>query len=392
VTTTPADVPARTQVAVLGAGPAGLVLAALLAADGVDCVVLESRSRAYVESRVRAGALEPGTVALLRALGAGERLDRSAMVSHQFELRIDGERHVLPVTELSGQPMYVYGQQEVVKDLIALRLSTGGPLLFGAEALAVDGIDGPTPTVRYRHEGVEHTLTADVVVGADGFHGVGRRSVPDARTTTREYPIAWLGLLVDAPPSGHDVVYAFSRAGLGMHSMRSPTLTRLYLQVPATDTLDDWPDDRIWAQLHSRLAADGWSLTEGPVRERAIAPLRAYVSDTMRAGRLFLAGDAAHIVPPTGAKGLNLAVRDVKVLAPALVALLRGDPSLADAYTATCLDHVWWAMSFSCGMARLLHASGDPFEDSLRAAELRGLATREPGRRMLAEDYCGVRV
>ncbi|MBY3555353.1 4-hydroxybenzoate 3-monooxygenase [Modestobacter lapidis] len=383
--------PARTQVAVLGAGPAGLVLAALLAREGVDCVVLELRSRSHVESRVRAGALEPGTVALLRELGVGERLDATAMVSHQFELRIDGERHVLPVTELSGQPMYVYGQQEVVADLVAHRLAAGHPLLFEAEALAVEGIAGAAPTVRYRYEGVERTLTADVVVGADGFHGVGRRTVAAARVFTRDYPIAWLGLLVDAPPSGRDVVYAFSRSGLGMHSMRSPTLTRLYLQVPATDTFADWPEDRIWAQLHTRLSAEGWSLTEGPVLERAIAPLRAYVSDTMRAGRLFLAGDAAHIVPPTGAKGLNLAVRDVRVLAPALVALLRGDPALADAYTATCLQHVWWAMSFSCGMARLLHASGDPFEDSLRAAELRGLATREPGRRMLAEDYCGVR-
>ena len=384
-------VPVRTQVAILGAGPAGLVLSHLLRREGVDSVVLEARSRQHVESRVRAGALEPGTVALLRELGAADRLDRHAMVSHEFELRIAGERHVMPVTELSGQPMYVWGQQELVTDLIGLRLAAGDPLLFEAEALAVEGIDGPRPTVRYRHAGVERELVADVVVGADGFHGVGRRSVPGAHAMTRDFPIGWLGLLVDAPPSGENVVYAFSRDGLGMHSMRSPSLTRLYLQVPADDRLDAWPDDRIWQQLHSRLATDGWDLTEGPILERAIAPIRAYATDTMRAGRLFLAGDAAHIVPPTGAKGLNLAVRDVRVLAPALVALLRGDASLADAYTRTCLDHVWWAMSFSCSMARLLHASGDPFEDALRAAELRGLATREPGRRMLAEDYCGIR-
>jgi p-hydroxybenzoate 3-monooxygenase len=384
-------VPVRTQVAILGAGPAGLVLAALLHREGVDCVVLEAQSRSYVEARVRAGALEPGTVDVLRQLGAAGRLDRHAMVSDQFELRIDGERHVMPVTELTGVPMFVWGQQEVVKDLIALRLSAGLPMLFESEAVTVEDAAGPVPTVHYRHGGVERTLQADVVVGADGFHGLGRRSVPGARTSAREFPMAWLGVLVDAPPTGEDVVYAVTRDGLGMHSMRSPSLSRLYLQVPATDHLDAWPDERIWHELHARLDIGGWQLTEGPVLERAIAPIRAYATDTMRYGQVFLAGDAAHIVPPTGAKGLNLAVRDVRVLAPALAALLRGDERLAAAYTRTCLDHVWWAMAFSCSMARLLHISGDPFEDSLRRAELRGMATRDAGRRMLAEDYCGVR-
>jgi p-hydroxybenzoate 3-monooxygenase len=312
------------------------------------------------------------------------------MVSHEFELRIEGERHLIPVTELAGAPMYAWGQQEVVKELVALRLRQGEPLLFDADALAVEGIGDRTPRVRYRHGGVERELVADAVVGADGFHGVGRASVPGGRAHSRDFPVAWLGLLVDVPPSDGNVVYSFSRAGLGMHSMRGPTLTRLYLQVDPADSLDAWPDERIWSQLHARLATPGWQLAEGPILERTIAPIRAYATETMRAGRLFLAGDAAHIVPPTGAKGLNLAVRDVAVLAPALVALLRGDDRLADAYTRTCLDHVWRAMSFSCRMARLLHASGEPFEDSLRAAELRGLATRESGRRLLAEDYTGV--
>lgn len=386
--------PTRTQVAIVGAGPAGLTLAQLLDGLGVDAVVLEARSRTYVEARIRAGVLEQGTVDLLRELGAGDRLDREALVHDRFELRLDGERHIVLVTELAGVPMTVYGQQEVVKDLIALRVRQGEPLVFDAEVIEIRDATTDRPTVLFEHGGRSHELVADAVVAADGFHGIGRRTIPAhlLRTYEREYPFAWLGVMVRVAPSSEHVIYANHADGLGMLSMRSAELTRLYLQVEPGADRSDWPDTRIWEHLHRRLATtDGWELEEGPIVEFGVAPIRSFVAEPMRYGRLFLAGDAAHIVPPTGAKGLNLAVRDVRVLAPALAALVgSGDQRLADAYSATCLRHVWWAQYFSNWLTGLVHTPAEPIDREMARAELRTLVSRPSARRLLAENYVGI--
>jgi p-hydroxybenzoate 3-monooxygenase len=384
----------RTQVAIVGAGPAGLLLAQLLHRHGVRSVILEARDRAYVEARIRAGVLEQGTVDLLHQLGAGDRLAREALVHDSFELRVDGQRHIIGVQELAGVPMTVYGQQEVVKDLIALRTEQHEPLLFDARVVRIDDVTTDRPSVVYEHAGRTHTLLADAVVAADGFHGVGRPTIPGSvlRSYQREFPYAWLGVMAQVAPSSDHVIYSRHPEGLGMLSMRSPTLTRLYLQVDPRDTREQWPDDRIWEHLHRRLATDdGWTLNEGPIIEFSVAPIRAFVAEPMRYGRLFLAGDAAHIVPPTGAKGLNLAVRDVQVLAPALAALVNeNDDRLAGEYSEQCLRHVWWAQYFSCWMSGLVHASADPVEQRLALAELRTVIASPSAQALLAENYVGL--
>jgi p-hydroxybenzoate 3-monooxygenase len=383
----------RTQVAIVGAGPAGLTLAHLLRRLGVDAVVFEARSQEYVQARIRAGVLEQGTVDLLHELGAGDRLDREALIHDQFELRLDGEQHIIPVTELAGVPMTVYGQQEIVKDLIGLRIDQGEPLLFDAEIVELRDLTTERPTVVYEHGGARHELVADAVVAADGFHGVGRRSIPAdvLRTYQHDYPFAWLGIMARVPPSSEHVIYARHADGLGMLSMRSPELTRLYLQVDPAARREDWPNDRIWEHLHRRLATtDGFQLAEGEIVDFSVAPIRSFVAEPMRYGRLFLAGDSAHIAPPTGAKGLNLAIRDVKVLAPALAALLGGDPRPADAYSATCLRHVWWAQYFSSWLTGLVHAPADPMHREVAMAELRTVVSRQSARRLLAENYVGL--
>ncbi|MGZ4353262.1 MAG: 4-hydroxybenzoate 3-monooxygenase [Gaiellaceae bacterium] len=381
----------RTQVGIVGAGPAGLVLARLLERAGIESVVLESRSRRYVEQRIRAGVLEQGTVDLLDELEVSERLHREGLVHHGIWLRFEGENHYVPMTELTGRSITVYGQQEVVKDLIAARLESGLPLLFEADAVVLEGLE-ERPLVRFRIDGSIEELECDVVAGCDGFHGVCRPAIPAGVLTeySREYPFGWLGILAQVAPASEELIYAWNDGGFALHSMRSPELSRLYLQCRPDEDLDEWPDERIWSELQARLGLPGF---EGPIVERGVTPMRSYVVEPMQHGRLFLAGDAAHIVPPTGAKGLNLAVRDVAVLADALVRWYAdGDESGLATYSERCLRRVWRAEHFSWFMTSMLHRSpgADPFEAKLQLSQLRYVTTSESQARALAENYVGL--
>ncbi|MFF4776856.1 4-hydroxybenzoate 3-monooxygenase [Microtetraspora fusca] len=391
------SVPARTTVAIIGAGPAGLLLARLLQRSGIDSVVLEHRDRAYVEQRQRAGILEQGTIDVLRACGAGERMDREGLPHNGVELRFDRRGHRIDFPSLTGgRAVMVYAQTEMVKDLVALQLAEGGPLLFEARAVAVEGLEAGQPSVRYVHEGREHTLACDFVVGCDGFHGIARAAVPSGvlRTFDREYPFSWLGILADVPPSSDELIYAHSERGFALLSMRTPTVSRLYLQVPNGTDPGDWPDERIWDELDLRFAVDGdWKLERGPITSKSVTPMRSFVTEPMRYGPLFLAGDAAHIVPPTGAKGLNLAVADVVVLARALARWHEtGAADLLDAYSDTCLRRVWRAEHFSYFMTTTLHpdpAQSD-FDTRLQLSQLHRIADSETAAAELAQNYVGL--
>jgi p-hydroxybenzoate 3-monooxygenase len=387
---------ARTQVAIIGAGPAGLVLSHLLRREGIASVVLESRSRAYVQQRVRAGVLEQGTVDLLDELGLAERLHREGLVHHGVVISIDEHRHRIALSDLTGgRAITVYGQQEVVKDLVAARLAAGDPLLFEVEDVQLGGIDTEQPVVRYRHGDVARELRCDFVAGCDGFHGISRPTIPAGALEIyeRHYPFAWLGILAAVAPSTHEVIYARHPRGFALHSLRSPEVSRLYIQVDRGDKLEDWSDDRIWSELRVRLAADGFTLRDGPVIEKSIALHHSFVVEPMQYGRLFLAGDAAHIVPPTGAKGLNLAVADVWVLAHALVdSFRRGDGAGLRRYSERCLRRVWRAQEFSSTMTTLLHRlpDADPFQDRLARAQLAWICSADSPARALAENYVGL--
>ncbi|MGW2616376.1 4-hydroxybenzoate 3-monooxygenase [Streptomyces sp. NPDC001500] len=386
----------RTTVGIVGAGPAGLLLARLLHVAGIDSVVLESRDRAYVEHRQRAGILEQGTVDVLRAAGAGERMDRVGMRHDGIELRFAGRRHRVDFPALTGgRSVTVYAQTEVCKDLIALQLAQGGPLLFEAEALAVEDAATDRPRVRFRHEGVEDVLECDYVVGCDGFWGVARKAVPAglSRVFERTYPFGWLGILADVAPSHDELVYARHERGFALLSMRSPSVSRLYLQVPQDTDPREWADEEIWDELTRRFETDDdWRLERGPITQKSVTPMRSYVHEPMRHGRLFLAGDAAHIVPPTGAKGLNLAVGDVVTFARALTHRREtGSSALLDAYSETCLRRVWQAERFSYDMTTLLHPAPDatPFEGRLQLARLERIASSRAAETDLAEGYTG---
>jgi p-hydroxybenzoate 3-monooxygenase len=386
----------RTQVGIVGAGPAGLTLAHLLHLEGIESVVLEARSREYVEQRIRAGVLEQGTVDLLNEMGVGERLRREGLVHHGIELRFEGRGHRIALSELTGgRAITIYGQQEVVKDLIAARLATGRPLLFEVEDVSVHDLRSDRPTIRFRHGGEAQQLECDVIAGCDGFHGVCRDSVPDGVLAgfSREYPFGWLGILASVAPSSDELIYAYHERGFALHSMRSPELTRLYLQCAPDEDLDGWQDDRIWAELRARFAMEGWTLREGPILEKGVTGLRSFVVEPMQYGRLYLAGDAAHIVPATGAKGLNLAVADVRVLAEALVHWFgTGDAAQLDAYSATCLRRVWRAEHFSWFMTTMLHRSEDPdpFGVRLQLAQLAYVCSSTAAATSLAENYVGL--
>ena len=386
----------RTQVAIIGAGPAGLTLAHLLHRAGIESVVLENRDRAYVEHRVRAGVLEQGTVDLLDGLGLSERLHVEGLVHHGIEIRFDGRGHRIPLSDLAGgRSITIYGQQEVVKDLIAARIAQGAPLVFEVSDVRLDGFTTGAPVVSYRAGGEERELRCDLIAGCDGFHGVSRESIPAGALTVhrRDYPFSWLGIMASVAPSTDELIYANHPRGFALHSLRSPSVSRLYLQVPHDEDMAAWSDDRIWAELRVRLAADGWTLTDGPIFERGITPMRGMVTEPMQHGRLFLAGDAAHIVPATGAKGLNLAMSDVNALAEGIVdRYATGSEAGLDGYSARCLRRVWRVQEFSWYMSSLLHVlpDEDDFGRGLQRAELEWLVTSEGAARSLAENYVGL--
>jgi p-hydroxybenzoate 3-monooxygenase len=385
----------RTQVAIVGAGPAGLTLAQLLHVAGIESVVIESRGRDYVEHRIRAGVLEQRTIDLLRGAGVGGRADREGIVHGGIHLQFDGERHRVPMDELTGRSIVIYGQTEVVKDLIAARLDDGLPLLFEVDDVSVHDVETDQPSVRFAHGGSSHVLECDFVAGCDGFHGVCRESIPAGVLCTfeREYPLGWLGILADVAPSMDELVYVHHDGGFALLSLRGPHLSRYYLQVAAEEDVGGWPDERIWEELRRRTALEGWTLDEGPILEKGVTGMRSFVAEPMQHGRLFLAGDAAHIVPPTGAKGLNLAIADVRVLAEALVDHYeRGRDELLDAYSRECLRRVWRAEHFSWWMTSMLHRlpGHDAFDVRLQLSQLRYVTTSETAARSLAENYVGL--
>ena len=387
----------RTQIGIVGAGPAGLLLSHLLAQRGIDSVLIEARSREYCEARQRAGVLEAGSVSLLRAAGLADRLDVEGIEHGGIYLQFAGERRHVDFRELTGRTVTVYAQTEVVKDIIARRLADSGEaaIQFSVTDTSVADLDTDHPVLRYTSEdGVRYEVTCDAIAGCDGFHGICRPAIPAAARTAveREYPYAWLGILADVPPSTDELIYAHHPRGFALHSLRGPTTSRLYLQVDPDEDLARWPDDRIWTELSQRFALPGWELKPGPVLDKSIIPMRSFVSAPMRYGRLFLAGDAAHIVPPTGAKGLNLALSDVAHLAPALDGLLRGQPDRADAYSATCLDRVWRSTHFSWWMTTMLHHTpgADEMETQLQLSQLRYVTSSRAAATSLAENYTGL--
>jgi p-hydroxybenzoate 3-monooxygenase len=386
----------RTQVGIVGAGPAGLTLARLLEVEGIESVVLEGRTRDYVEHRIRAGVLEQRTADLLVDAGVGDRLRREGIIHHGIELQFDGERHRIPLSELAGgRSIVIYGQTEVVKDLVAARIASGLPLLFEVEDVAVHDLESTEPKLRFRHENEDHELRCDVIAGCDGFHGVCRDAIPAGVLDffTREYPYGWLGVLAEVAPSNDELVYAHHTRGFALLSLRSPELSRLYLQCTPDEDLDRWPDDRIWGELQTRLGVDGWRLAEGPILEKSVTGMRSFVAEPMQYGRLFLAGDAAHIVPPTGAKGLNLAIADVRLLAEALVSWYRtGSDELLQRYSDSCLRRVWRAEHFSWWMTSMLHRppGENAFDVKLQLSQLRYVTTSRAAATSLAENYVGL--
>jgi len=385
----------RTQVGIVGAGPAGLMLSHLLHRQGIESIVIESRTRSYCEERVRAGVLEQGTVDLLIEAGLGDRLNREGLVHHGIELRFNRVRHRIDMFGLTGgRAITVYGQQEVIKDLIKARLDAGGRVRFEAEAVSLHDLTGPKPSIHLRDDGELREITCDFIAGCDGFHGISRPSIPTGEVTLyeREYPFAWLGILAEAPPSSQEVTYTNHERGFALLSMRTPSLSRLYLQCRPNEDLAEWSDQRIWQEFHARTEAEGFTLAEGPILQKGVTPMRSFVVEPMQFGRLYLAGDAAHIVPPTGAKGMNLAIADVTVLARALAEFYKtGREQLLNRYSQACLRRVWRVQHFSWWMTSMLHrfegATG--FDHRRQLAELDYVTSSRVAAQSLAENYVG---
>ncbi len=389
----------RTQVGIVGAGPAGLVLSHLLAEAGIESVVLERHSREYIEQRVRAGLIEHGTVSLLREHGLGERMLALGKSHRGTEFRVHGERHRIAYSDLyGGRSMLVYPQQDLVADLVRLRLAAGGTIVFDAANVQPDAIDSVDPVIRYSSTGGAQTIECDFIAGCDGFHGVCRPAIPAGRLTIydQRMPFGWLGIIAATPPSTEEIIYAFHERGFAGHMLRTDTVSRFYVQCDPDDDLANWPDERIWYELHTRLATDGWTLREGPILEKGISELRSFVCEPMRYGNLFLAGDAAHIVPPTGAKGMNLAIHDASVLAEALIRWYRnGDASALECYSDTCLRRVWRVQEFSTWMSWMLHRLPDDLPDielrrKLQRAQLEYVCRSPAGAASFAENYVGI--
>lgn len=369
------------------------MLSQLLYLQGIESVVLEARQREYVESRIRAGVLEQASVELLDLVGVSGRLHAEGLVHHGVEIRFSGRSHRIPLTDLSGRSITVYGQQEVVKDLIAARLAAGGDVRFGCQVLGVRDVEGDRPVISYTREEKGGELACDLVAGCDGFHGASRPSLPRGalKEISTSYPFGWLGIVAEVAPSTEELIYSRHERGFALHSLRSPELSRLYVQCRPDEDIAEWPDERIWEELRVRLGVPGWELSAGPIIDKSVSAVHAYVCEPMQYGRVFLAGDAAHIVPPTGAKGLNLALADVAILAEGISRHIEGDDEGLRSYSASCLSRVWSAQRFAAWMTSMLHvypgASG--YEERLRDAELDHLFSSKAASTALAEAYVG---
>ncbi len=388
----------RTQVGILGAGPAGLLLSHLLHLQGIQSVIIEIRSRDYIEKRVRAGVLEQATVDILNTSGVGFRMQREGLSHHGIEFRFAGQAHRFDFDKLTdGKGVTVYGQQEVVKDLVARRLEDNGSILFESEDVSIHDLVSGVPRIKFRHNGEDIQLECDMIAGCDGFHGISRPSIPKdvLRTYERVYPFGWLGILAQAAPSSEELIYANHERGFALHSMRSKELSRNYLQCAPDENIEQWPDDRIWTELKTRLeTVDNWTLKDGPILEKSVTPMRGFVAEPMQYGNLYLAGDAAHIVPPTGAKGMNLAVADVRVLADAMTDYYRtGNREKLAGYSNSCLIRVWRTQHFSWWMTTMLHRfdEHDEYQRKIQLSELRYVCTSSAGAATVAENYVGLR-
>jgi p-hydroxybenzoate 3-monooxygenase len=384
----------RTQVGIVGAGPAGLMLARLLHLQGIASIIVENRSRDYIENRIRAGLIEHWAADLLVEVGAGERMQREGVLHWGINIGIGGELHRIDFKQLVDKRVTIYGQQEVVKDLVAQRLADGGPLLFEVDGVSVHELTGERPKIRFNYEGRAQEITCDFIAGCDGFHGICRPSIPDGVLSVfeRDYPFGWLGILAESPPPDHELIYSYTDRGFALYTMRSMTLARLYLQCDPDDDIENWPDARIWDELRQRLGG-ARQLEEGKMLQKGITPMRSFVVEPMQYGRLFLAGDSAHIVPPTGAKGMNLAFADVVFLSRALEAFYKGKGSeKLENYTATCLRRVWYAQRFSWWMTQLLHRfpNESAFDRRRQLSDLDYITSSEAASRSLAEQYVGL--